>query len=246
MMSVAPTDPQSRLVLAIDFATPSLASSFIERIGAPPIIYKIGLELIYAGGLPLAAELIAAGRDVFLDAKLLDIGHTVERACASVAAMGAALVTVHASDPKTLAAAVRGRDGSKLKILGVTVLTNLGADDLIQQGHALSPEDLAVQRARLARDAGLDGVVASGWEAGRIKRELGRDFLAVIPGIRPQGAGKGDQMRVMTPTEAIHVGADYLVIGRPITQSADPAMALQGVVQEMTAAFEKPPRRPTD
>ncbi len=245
-MSSTAINAQSRLIVAIDFASPKKALDFIDRIGAPPIIYKIGLELIYAGGLPLAAELIAAGHEVFLDAKLLDIGHTVERACASVAAMGAAFLTIHASDAKTLSAAVRGREGSKLKLLGVTVLTNLNAGDLVQQGHAMMAEDLALQRARLACDAGFSGVVASGWEAQRIKQTLGRDFLAVIPGIRPQGAEIGDQSRIMTPAEAIRAGADYLVVGRPITQSADPAKALENVLKEMRSAFAETVDQSTD
>jgi len=237
----ATINAETRLILAIDFASPKAASEFIMRIGAPPIVYKIGLELIYAGGLPLVAELVSAGREVFLDAKLLDIGHTVERACASVAAIGATFLTVHASDIKTLWAAVRGREGSNLKLLGVTVLTNLSADDLAQQGHLATAEELALQRAQLAFDAGFDGVISSPWEAAALKQRFGRDFLIVTPGIRPTGADTGDQSRVMTPSEALCAGADYLVIGRPITQSPDPARAIQSVLDEMQAAFAVKP-----
>lgn len=236
-MKTAPTSPHSRLILAIDFASPKAASDFISRIGAPPIVYKIGLELIYAGGLPLAADLVAAGHEVFIDAKLLDIGHTVERACASVAAMGATFLTIHASDPKTLEAAARGRAGSKLKLLGVTVLTNLDANDLARQGHLMTAQELALRRAQMAFEAGFDGVIASPWEASALKQRFGRDFLIVTPGIRPTGVEAGDQSRIMTPSEAIRSGADYLVIGRPITQSPEPTQTLNIVIDEMRAAF---------
>src|SRR5262249_23166173 len=170
-----------------------------------------------AGGLALARELADAGKRVFLDVKLLDIETTVERATRNAAAAGATFLTVHAHDAKTLRAALAGRAGTNLKVLGVTVLTNLDAADLRQQGIADAPEDLVARRAVLARAAGCDGVVASGLEAARVRAIVGAEIAIVTPGIRLAGSDAADQARVSGPREAIAAGADYLVVGRPIT-----------------------------
>jgi orotidine-5'-phosphate decarboxylase len=224
-------------MLALDFAAPAEANAFVESLGTPEITYKIGLELIYAGGLSYAARLTAQGLDVFVDAKLLDIGQTVERATASIAALGAKFLTVHATDRKTLDAAVRGRGTNGLKLLAVTVMTNLEPRDLAEQGVTAPIEDMVLRRARMAKDAGFDGVIASAWEAARIRHDTGPDFLIVTPGVRSLGEAASDQARVATPAEAITAGADYLVVGRPITRAANPVGAYQGILAEISEAL---------
>lgn len=232
-----PQDALSRrLIVALDFADPAAAMALIRDLGGLGLTYKIGLELIYAGGLDLAANLIADGQPVFIDAKLLDIPNTVERAAASIASLGASFLTVHGTDRKTLDAAMRGRGSSKTKLLAVTVLTSLEAADLKQQGIAASPEDMVLNRARLAVEAGFDGVVASAQEAGTLRQVLGPDILIVTPGIRPAGADIGDQARVTTPKDALRAGVNYLVVGRPITAAADPRAAAEAILAEVIAA----------
>jgi len=179
------------------------------------------------------------GRPIFVDAKLLDIEATVERATGAIARSGAAFLTVHALDAKTLDAAVRGRAGSKLKLLGVTVLTNLERDDLKEQGVDRDPQELAIYRAMLAQEAGLDGVVASGEETEALRQALGPGPLIVTPGIRPRGSEVHDQARTVTPAQAIGAGADYLVVGRPITRARDPRAAAEAIVGEIAAALAR-------
>src|SRR5262245_26444933 len=190
-----------------------------------------------AGGLDLARQLSDAGKRVFLDMKLLDIENTVERATRAAAATGATFLTVHAIDGKTLRAAVAGKAGTGLRILGVTVLTNLDAADLGEQGIAEAPADLVIRRARLACAAGCEGIVASGLEAALVRGAVGPDAAIVTPGIRAPGGAAGDQARVATPGTAIADGADYLVVGRPITQAADPVRAAAYFVQAIEEAL---------
>ena len=180
--------PKDRLIVALDVPSLAEARSLIETLGDSVGVYKIGLELLFGGGFALAEELAQKGRAVFVDAKLSDIEATVERATAAIARMGAAFLTVHALDHKTLTAAVRGRGDSALKLLGVTVLTNLAPADLIEQGIDHPLAELVLHRAALAKKAGLDGVVASGQEAARIRKAMGSDLLIVTPGVRPQGS----------------------------------------------------------
>jgi len=217
---------RDRLIVALDFPAAGAARAVVARLGSAVTFYKIGLELAVNGGLDLARELAHAGKRVFLDMKLLDIENTVERATRNAAATGAAFLTVHAHDAKTLRAATAGRSGTGLKILGVTVLTNLDADDIRQQGIDASPGDLVTRRARLARDAGCDGVVVSGLEAARVRAAIGPQMAIVTPGIRLPGGAAGDQARVAGPQQAIAAGADYIVVGRPITAADDPACAV--------------------
>jgi orotidine-5'-phosphate decarboxylase len=233
------TLPRDRLVVALDVPSIKEAKALIETLGDSVGVYKIGLELLFSGGFDLARELAAQGHAVFIDAKLLDIEATVERATAAVAASGAAFLTVHALDAKTLDAAVRGRADSKLKLLGVTVLTNLVREDLKEQGVDRSPEELAVYRAMLAQEAGFDGVVASGVEAAALRNALGPGVLIVTPGIRPKGAERNDQTRTISPAEAIAAGADYLVVGRPITRAPDPRQAAEAIVEEIASALSR-------
>ena len=229
--------PRDRLFVALDVPSVDHARKLVARLGDTVDCYKVGLELLFGGGLEFAQGLKAAGRTVFLDFKLLDIGNTVEKAAANIARLGFDYLTVHGVDEKTLAAAVKGRGPSKLKLLAVTVLTSLDAADLEQQGiKGMSPVDLVVHRAKLAQRAGFDGVVASGQEAALVRQAVGKEFLVVTPGIRPAGAAEGDQARVMTPAAAIAAGASHLVIGRPITQAADPKAAAQDILNEMASA----------
>jgi orotidine-5'-phosphate decarboxylase len=232
-------EAKDRLIVALDVPSVKEARSLIERLGNSVGVHKIGLELLFSGGFALAEELARQGRAVFVDAKLADIEATVERATAAIARAGASFLTVHALDSKTLAAAVRGRGTSGLKLLGVTVLTNLEAADLIEQSidHPLS--DVVMHRAALAKKAGLDGVIASGKEAAEIRRAAGPDFLIVTPGVRPSGSEAQDQARAVTPKQAILAGADYLVVGRPITRAADPRQAAEAIVGEIAAALAR-------
>lgn len=230
------TSARDRLIVALDVSSVEEARALIVGLGDSVGVHKIGLELLVAGGFALAGELAREGDAVFIDAKLLDIEATVERATAAVAGTGARFLTVHAVDRKTLQAAVRGRGDSALKLLGVTVLTNLGAADLVQQGIDHPPAELVLHRAMLAKEAGFDGVIASGQEAAAIRKAAGAGFLIVTPGIRPQGFEAQDQARTVTPAEAIAAGADYLVVGRPITRAPDPRAAALAIVEEIAQA----------
>jgi orotidine-5'-phosphate decarboxylase len=227
---------KDRLIVALDMPTLEEAQRLIVTLGDSVAFYKVGLELLFAGGLELARALKADGKHVFLDMKLLDIGNTVERAVANATELGVDFLTVHGHDLKTLRAAVAGRDKSRLKLLAVTVLTNLTSDDLLQQGSTLTPSDLVLVRAKLAYEAGFDGVIASGQEARRIREAVGPGFLIVTPGIRLTGSSADDQERVTTPEHAIAAGADYIVIGRPITQADDPKSAAETFIHHIREA----------
>lgn len=229
---------KDRLIVALDVPSVEDAKSLIAALGDSVGVYKIGLELLFSGGFTLAEALAGSGRAVFVDAKLSDIEATVERATAAIARSGAAFLTVHAFDSKTIAAAVRGRGDSALKLLGVTVLTNLAPADLIEQGIDHPLPEIVLHRATLAKTAGFDGVIASGHEAAELRRALGRDFLIVTPGVRASGSEAQDQARAMTPSAAIAAGADYLVVGRPITRAADPRKAAESIVAEIAAALQ--------
>jgi orotidine-5'-phosphate decarboxylase len=228
---------RDRLIVALDVSSVEQARTLIDALQGSVGIYKIGLELLFTGGLKLASELVTRGDRVFVDAKLLDIETTVERATAAIARIGADFLTVHALDCKTLDAAVRGRGDSELQLLGVTVLTNLERDDLKEQGIDRVPQELAIYRAMLAQEAGFDGVVASGQDAAALRQALGPKMLIVTPGIRPEGSASNDQMRIATPAMAIAAGADYLVVGRPITAAPNPRAAAQAIVGEIATAL---------
>jgi orotidine-5'-phosphate decarboxylase len=228
---------RDRLIVALDVPSVDAARRLIDQLGDSIGVYKIGLELLFSGGFALASELAARGARVFVDAKLLDIETTVERATAAVASTGAEFLTVHAQDRKTLDAALRGRGGASLKLLGVTVLTNLTPTDLVQQGTDIPPAELVLHRAMLAKEAGLDGVVASGQEAAAIRQAAGPGLIIVTPGIRPKGSAAGDQARITTPASTIAAGANYLVVGRPITAAGDPREAALAIVAEIEQAL---------
>jgi orotidine-5'-phosphate decarboxylase len=216
---------KDKLIVALDVPSCGDARALIDRLGGTVTFYKVGLELLFVGGLELAKELKGEGKRVFLDMKLLDIGNTVERAVATAAALGVDFLTIHGHDRKTLDAAVKGRGTSGLKLLAVTVLTSLDQNDLKEQGSTFAPADLVLHRAKLAHAAGFDGVIASGQEAAAVRAATAQDFLIVTPGIRLPGGDAGDQTRVATPATAIKDGANHLVVGRPITQASDPHAA---------------------
>lgn len=228
--------PDDRIICALDVPTIAEAAALVARVQDAVGFYKIGLQLFAAGGMDLARDLKTEGRKVFLDWKLHDIGATVEKAAANLADAGCDLLTVHAR-PQVMAAAARGVAGSGLKVLGVTVLTSLTAEDLAADDHSLSPADLVERRVRQALEAGIDGVVSSPHEAARVREiavEAGRpDFLIVTPGVRPAGSALDDQARAATPEAALQAGATHLVIGRPITAAADPRAAALAVAESI-------------
>jgi len=227
--------PRDRLIVALDAPSADAARALVARLGDSVTFYKIGMELIYGGGgLALAEALIGEGKRIFIDLKLHDIPHTVERATAQIATLGATFLTVHAY-PQTMRAALVGAAGSNLKLLGVTVLTSADDADLAEAGYAFGARALVARRAAQAEAIGLAGVVASAAEAATLRAE-GRRLTLVCPGIRPAGGDAGDQKRVATPARAIAEGADYLVIGRPITGAAEPRAAAAAIVAEMAAA----------
>ncbi len=233
---------KDRLIVALDMPTLEEAERLVATLNGTVNFYKVGLELLFSGGLELARALKAEGKRVFLDMKLLDIGNTVERAVANATEFGVDFLTVHGHDLKTLHAAVTGRGNGRLMLLAVTVMTNLTSDDLTQQGSSMSPPDLVLRRARLAHEAGFDGVVASGQEAGRIRNAVGPGFLIVTPGIRLTGSSTDDQERVTTPDHAIAAGADYIVVGRPITQADDPRAVAEAFIHHIRDAHAKAAR----
>ena len=228
-------DARERLIVALDLAELKAAEAMVARLGESVCFYKIGYQLAFAGGLPFAAGLIAAGKQVFLDLKLHDIGNTVTKGVQSVANIGATFLTVHAF-PQTMKAAVEGKRGSTLRILAVTVLTSYDDADLAAAGYDMGVAELAAARAQQARDTGIDGLVCSAEEATNLRKIVGPGMVLVTPGIRPMGSASGDQKRVMGPARAIRSGADYLVVGRPIVEAGDPKAAAERIVAEIEQA----------
>jgi orotidine-5'-phosphate decarboxylase len=228
-------DPRERLIVALDVASVDEAQALVARLGASVCFYKIGYQLGFAGGLDFARTLADAGNQVFIDMKLHDIGHSVARGVESIARLGATFLTVHAY-PQTMHAAVEARGSSKLRILAVTVLTSYDDADLAAAGYDFTVPELVAERAAQARDIGVDGLVCSAEEAVRLRGLIRPSMVLVTPGIRPAGAGAGDQKRVMTPAAAIRAGADYLVVGRPIVAAADPKAAAEAIVADIATA----------
>lgn len=233
-MSSMEPDPRGRLIVALDVPTVREAEAMVERLGDSVGFYKIGYQLAFAGGLPFAAAL-AREKRVFLDMKLHDIANTVAKGVESVARMGVTFLTIHAF-PQTLRAAAAAKAGSQLRLLAVTVLTSYDDADLAEAGYSVSVDHLVAERAIQARDIGIDGLVCSAEEAAPLRLIVGADMALVTPGIRPAGAASGDQKRIMTPGNAIAAGADYLVVGRPIVEAADPKSAAEAIVQDITKA----------
>lgn len=228
-------DPRERLIVALDVASVAEAEALVARLGESVLFYKIGYQLAFAGGIDFARALASAGKRIFLDLKLHDIGNTVAKGVESVARLGASFLTVHAY-PQTMHAAVDARRGSNLRLLAVTVLTSYDDADLAAAGYDFTVPELVAERAGQARDIGLDGLVCSGEEAAMLRPIIGVGMLLVTPGIRPAGAAAGDQKRIMTPSAAIAAGADYLVVGRPIVAAPDPQAAAEAIVAEVASA----------
>jgi orotidine-5'-phosphate decarboxylase len=232
---------RSRLIIALDLPSVAEARAMVARIGDAGAFYKIGYQLGFAGGLDFAEELIAGGKQVFLDLKLHDIANTVTEGVRSIARSGVSLLTVHAY-PQTMRAAVQGKAGSNLKILAVTVLTSYDDADLADAGYAATAAELVARRAAQARDLDVDGIVCAPTEAAAVRALIGPKRLVVTPGVRPAGADAGDQKRIMTPADAIRAGASHLVVGRPITGAPDPRAAALAIADEIAEAGVAPPR----
>ncbi len=227
-----------RLILALDVPSAAEAERLMDQVQNQITFVKVGLELYTAAGPNMVQRLIERGKRVFLDLKFLDIEETVRRATERVAAMGVEFLTIHANR-KALAAAVKGRGTSSLKLLAVTVLTNFDSHDLREMGIQYSVQDLVTARTLLASEMGCDGVVASGEEPGVLRPKVGPRFLIVTPGVRPAGKDTDDHARATTPSQTIAAGADYLVVGRPIRAASDPAAAASAILAEMQAAFDR-------
>ena len=225
-------DPRDRLIVALDVPDLASAEAMVSRLGDTVTFYRVGMELAYGSGLSFVRRLADAGKKVFLDLKLHDIPNTVEKATAQVADLGATFLTVHAF-PQTMKAAVKGRGAGSLKILAVTVMTSYDDADLVEAGYALGVRDLVERRARQAHAIGVDGLILSPEEVSAMRTLLGPDITLITPGIRPSGSAAGDQKRIMTPANAIEAGADYLVIGRPVTQADDPKASAEAIIAEI-------------
>jgi len=230
-------DPRDRLIVALDVPSVDAAEAIVTRLGDTVSFYKIGYQLAFAGGLDYAPKLIGAGKRVFLDLKLHDIGNTVAAGVKSVARLGASFLTVHAF-PQVMHAAVDAREG-RLRILGVTVLTSLSDADLAKAGYAATVRELALLRAEQACEIGVDGLVCSPEEVSMLRDAVGNKLVLVCPGIRPVGAADGDQKRAATPAAAIGAGADYLVVGRPVIAASDPKAAAAAIVAEIAGVTPK-------
>ncbi|WP_439817679.1 orotidine-5'-phosphate decarboxylase [Zavarzinia sp. CC-PAN008] len=229
------SDPRAHLCVALDLPDVGQARALVAALRPHVGWFKIGHQLIFAGGLDLAAELAEQGARVFLDAKLYDIGETVANGVGSIRRLGAQLLTVE-GNARTVSAAVAARGDSGLRILAVTVLTDRDQADLAAEGLSGSVADLVERRARASLDAGADGLICSTLEIERLRALAGPGRLLVVPGIRPEGTESGGQKRIATPAAAIRAGADILVVGRPITRSPDPAAAAAAIVAEIAAA----------
>lgn len=227
--------PRDRLILALDMTSTANAEAMVDRLGDTVTFYKIGYQLAFAGGLQFAEALVRAGKQVFLDLKLHDIGNSVAKGVESIARLGATFLTVHAY-PQTMHAAVEARADSNLRILAVTVLTSYDDADLAAAGYDFTVSELVTERAAQARDIGVDGVVCSGAEVAAVRPVIGPSLALVVPGIRPAGVASGDQKRITTPAAAIRAGADYLVLGRPIIEAKDPKLAAEAIVAEIADA----------
>lgn len=235
----APKTALDRLMLPVDVPSIRDAEALVSRTEGKVGVYKIGMELQFAGGLEFARDLAADGKKIFLDVKLHDIDNTITQAIRNVARMGMTFVTLHGY-PKTMRAAVKGlaEEGNPaLCLLGVTVLTSMDEDDLVAAGYRGPVADLVSARARDARDAGMGGIVCAATEAQNMRAILQDELVIVTPGIRPKGSAANDQRRVMTPEDAIRAGSDYLVVGRPISKAEDPGAAADAVVAEIEAAL---------
>lgn len=227
---------RERLIVGLDVPTVEVANKVVGELGDTVTFYKIGYQLVFAGGLDFASDLVRSGKKVFLDMKLLDIDNTVAKGVENIAKMGVSMLTLHAY-PKAMRAAVEAAHGSDLCLLGVTVLTSMDAEDLIDAGYVDSPEALVLKRAKQAADVGMGGIVCSAAEAAGVRKIVGPKLNIVTPGIRPSGSDLGDQKRVMTPADALRAGATHLVVARPIVGAHDRRKAAESILSEMADGF---------
>jgi len=226
---------KERLIVGLDVASVTEAERVVRELEGVVGFYKIGYRLAFAGGLDFARALVADGKKVFLDMKLLDIDNTVAEGVENIAKMGVTMLTLHAY-PKAMRAAVAAAKGSDLCLLGVTVLTSMDKQDLADAGYDDDPHALVLRRARQAYDAGMGGVVCAATEAVAVREIVGPDMAIVTPGIRPAGSAPGDQKRVMTPADALAAGASHLVVARPIVAAPDRRAAALAILDEMQTA----------
>jgi orotidine-5'-phosphate decarboxylase len=229
-----------RVIVALDFPAAEAAIAFAKRLNPRDCRLKIGKELFTAAGPALIETLAQRGFDIFLDLKFHDIPNTVAGACRAAVNLGVWMLNVHASGGRAMMEAARDAVGStddRPKLIAVTLLTSMGADEMAEVGLSGDPAAMVGRLARLAQASGLDGVVCSAQEAALLRRECGKEFCLVTPGIRPATASADDQQRIMTPAAALGAGADYLVIGRPITQASDPAAALAAINLELNTGM---------
>jgi orotidine-5'-phosphate decarboxylase len=230
------TDPRQRLIVALDVSTAAAAQKIVAAVGDSALTYKVGMQLYTAEGPQLVRDLVASGRRVFLDLKYHDIPNTVSAAVYEAAKLGVSMLTVHASGSgKMLRAAVEAAQGNPgLMVLAVTVLTSMDGHDLETIGIRGTVEDSVVRLATIALANGCQGIVTSAREASTLRAELGNEFAVITPGVRPAGTSVGDQVRVVTPAEAISSGASHIVVGRPITDAADPAAEARAILGQIS------------
>ncbi|PSJ62194.1 orotidine-5'-phosphate decarboxylase [Pseudaminobacter soli (ex Li et al. 2025)] len=226
---------RDRLIVGLDVPTVKEAEAVVRDLDGVASFYKIGYQLAFAGGLDFARELASGGTKVFLDMKLLDIDNTVAKGVENIVKMGVSMLTLHAY-PKAMRAAVEAAKGSDLCLLGVTVLTSMDAQDMIDAGYEYDPHTLVLRRSEQALAAGMGGIVCSAAEASAVRKVVGPELAVVTPGIRPAGAEHGDQKRVVTPADALRNGSSHLVVARPIVGAVDRRAAAQAILHEMSAA----------
>jgi orotidine-5'-phosphate decarboxylase len=229
-------DPRHRLVVALDVSSAEAARRIVAAVGDSAFTYKVGMQLYTAEGPSVVRELVASGRRVFLDLKYHDIPTTVGAAVREAAQLHVSMLTVHSSGGgamlRAAVEAAANKPASPL-VLAVTVLTSLDDGDLDKVGVRGNVEGQTLRLGALALSNGCGGIVASAWEAAALREELGQDFVIVTPGVRPAGSGRDDQVRVVTPSEAVAAGATYIVVGRPITEAEDPAAEARAILGQM-------------
>src|SRR5450755_4317254 len=232
---VSKHDPRQRLIVALDVSTAAAAQKIVAAVGDSALTYKVGMQLYTAEGPQVVRDLVTSGRRVFLDLKYHDIPNTVGSAVSEAAKLGVSMLTVHASGSakmlRAAADAAQARPG--LMVLAVTVLTSMDGSDLETIGMQGTVAESVVRLARIALASGCQGIVTSAREASKVRTELGHEFAILTPGVRPAGSSVGDQKRVVTPAEAIAAGASHIVVGRPITDAADPASAARAILGQM-------------
>lgn len=229
---------REKLIVALDVSTAAAAQKIVAAVGDSALTYKVGMQLYTAEGPRVVRDLVASGRRVFLDLKYHDIPTTVAAAVHEAAQLGVSMLTVHASGGAKMlhAAADAARaNNPTLLVLGVTVLTSLDQNELEKVGFKGSVRDEVLRLARMALDNGCKGIVTSAHETAAVRAELGHNFVIVTPGVRPAGSRHGDQARVATPAEAIAAGASYIVVGRPITEAADPAAEALAILGQISS-----------